>query len=425
MKKICLTVVGLYILFLNAISQVIQKDTAAYKAKPLKIEEVNLVTSYYSQDGHHSAILGGEGTEQLTDLANMFELKLVGYDKKALKHTISAGLGIDHHTAASAKYISKTGASSQDGTRVYPSLNWTVENEAKKTEFGLGSYISYEYNYQSFALDAHVAKKTNNNGEFNAKISAYFDQVKLIYPSELIPIDTASTSTVGGVVYITTASGRQVALSSSGGITSNKHDDAIPSSPRNTFNASFSFAQVLNQRLQAAVILDIVTQNGYLGLPYHRVYFTDGTEKVENLPSSRTKLPIGIRLNYFAGDKLIFRTFYRYYVDDWGLTAQTASIEMPYKITPFFSISPFYRYYTQTAVKYFAGYGLHAPNDTYYTSNYALSAFNSSFYGTGIRIAPPKGILNEHFSSLEIRYGHYTQTTDLMSNVISFEFKFK
>ncbi|MFX8362484.1 DUF3570 domain-containing protein, partial [Acinetobacter baumannii] len=92
---------------------------------------------------------------------------------------------------------------------------------------------------------------------------------------------------------------------------------------------------------------------------------------VENLPSSRTKLPIGIRLNYFAGDKLIFRTFYRYYVDDWGLTAQTASIEMPYKITPFFSISPFYRYYTQTAVKYFAGYGLHAPNDTYYTSNYA------------------------------------------------------
>ena len=348
----------------------------------------------------------------------MLELKLVGHSEGYTKHTITAGLGVDHHTAASAAYVSKTGASSQGGTRVYPSLNWTAENEKKGTEFGIGTYYSTEYNYKSYAFDAHVAKKITNNSEVSLKVSAYLDQVKLIYPSELIP---NTTTTSGGTVYITTPSGRTTTLSSGGGSGEYK----IPSTPRNTFTGSLSFSQVINRRLQAALFLDAITQNGYLGLPFHRVYFTDGTEKVENLPSARTKIPVGVRLNYFAGDKVIFRTYYRYYTDDWGLSAHTASIEIPYKFSSFFSISPFFRYYSQTASRYFAPYTAHKTTDQYYTSNYTQSAFNSSFFGAGVRIAPPKGLFNSHLSSLEIRYGHYTQTTDLLSDVLSFEFKFK
>ena len=83
MKKICLTVVGLYILLLHAFAQVSIKDTTAYKAKPLALEEVNLVTSYYTQDGNHSPVTGGIGTEKVTDLANMLELKL---SSKSCKH---------------------------------------------------------------------------------------------------------------------------------------------------------------------------------------------------------------------------------------------------------------------------------------------------------------------------------------------------
>lgn len=413
MKKICLTVVGLYILLMHAFAQVSIKDTAAYKVKPLALEEVNLVTSYYSQDGNHSPITGGIGTEKVTDLANMLELKLVGHNAGYTKHTLTAGLGVDHHTSASAKFVNKSGASSAEGTRVYPSLNWTAENEKKGTEFGIGTYYSTEYNYKSFALDAHFAKKITNNSEISFKASAYLDQVKLIYPSELIP---SSTSTVN----YTAASGRGTSLSSGGSTKA-----SIPSSPRNTFTASLSFSQVINKRLQGALFLDAIAQNGYLGLPFHRVYFTDGTEKVENLPSARTKIPVGVRLNYFAGDKVIFRTYYRYYADDWGLSAHTVSIEVPYKFSSFFSVSPFFRYYSQSASKYFAPYAAHKTTDQYYTSNYSQSAFNSSFFGAGIRIAPPKGLFNTHLSSLEIRYGHYTQTTDLLSDVLSFEFKFK
>ena len=425
MKKICLTVIGLYILFLSAFSQA-TKDSSAYKSKPLRLDEVDIVSSYYTQDGNHSPVTGGIGTEKVTDLSNGVELKFVSWDKSERKHTLMAGLGVDHHTSASAAFVSKTGASKTDGTRIYPSLDWTVENENKGSSFGIGSYYSTEYNYKSVGADIHFSQKTKNrNGEFSAKAQAYFDKVTMIYPSELVP-GTVTTYTPGGTIIITTASGRTTVLSTGGTTTTTGGEKHIPSSPRNTFTGTLSYSQIVNKRLQMLFTMDVVGQNGYLGLPFHRVYFINGIDSTEKLPSTRFKLPIGFRLNYFMGDNIIFRTYYRYYMDDWGIISHTASIEIPIKITPFFSISPFYRFYTQTASTYFAPYEVHKQNEQYYTSNYSLSAFQSNFFGAGIRLAPPKGVFGwQNLNSLEMRYGHYSQTTDLVSDVISFEFKFK
>jgi len=403
MKKICLTVVGMYLMLLHAFSQV-TKDTSTFKPRKLTLDEVNLVSSYYTQNGDHSAVQGGIGSEKVTDLANGLELKWVGWDAHQRKNTLTAGLGIDLHTAASQAYISKTGASSRtNGTRIYPSLDWTRENEKKGTSLSLGAYYSNEFNYQSIGVSAGGTIKTKHNGEFGLKLSSYFDQVKLIYPSEFEPNSTTTSASGGG-------------------------EDDHPhygSSPRQTYTASLSFSQIINTRLQASLLLDVVQQHGYLGLPFHRVYFTDQTDAVERLPSNRFKLPLGLRLNYFLGDKIILRSYYRYYMDNWGVRSHTASLEVPVKITPFFSVSPFYRYYVQTAADYFAPYAQHLKTDTYYTSNYALSAFSSNFFGAGIRLAPPNGVFGTHLSSLEIRYGHYTQTTDLVSDVISLHLQFR
>jgi hypothetical protein len=433
MKKLSLTLIGLYLLFLHGFSQVTEHYTSIFQAKPLKIEEINLVTSYYSQTGTHSAVTGGgngvyggitlNGSEQLTDFANMLELKLVGYGETGLKHTILAGLGIDHHTAASQRWISSTGASSPEGTRVYPSINWTEENEEKGTEFGFGSYYSHEYNYNSFALDGHYGFKNKTGGEFTGKVSAYFDQVKLIYPSELIPATAIAGVTPYDVNIIkTNASGG----GGGGGIyVGGDSKPSIPTSPRNTYTGSLTYSQVVNKSAQFSLLLDIVKQDGWLGLPFHRVFFKDGSEKIENLPHSRLKIPVGARFNYFIGDDLIVRTYYRFYTDDWGLVSHTASVELPYKITPFFSVSPFYRFYTQTATKYFAPLGMHASSDTYFTSNYSAAAFNSNYFGLGLRSAPPGGFEGTYLSALELRYGHYSQSTDLNSNVISLHFTLK
>lgn len=419
MKKLFLSVIGLYVGLLQAFSQDTSHQKAAYTYKPLALEEINLVSSYYTQNGNHSAVTGGIGTERVTDLSNGLELTFTGQNYRGQKHTITAGLGIDHHTSASSAYVSKTGASQTGGSRVYPSLNWNMEDDAKGTGYGAGLYYSSEYNYHSFGINASFSKKTNNNGEFSAKANVFLDKVTLIYPSELVPGTT--TNTDGGITTYTTASGRTITVGGSG-----EHGEQnIPTSPRNTFSTTFSFEQVINKRLQGSITFDGVAQTGYLSLPFHRVYFTDGTDAVEKLPSSRFKLPVGVRLNYFLGDKIILRSYYRYYVDNWGIRSNTASLEVPVKITPFFSVAPFYRYYTQTAANYFQPYGVHKATDAWYTSNYAYSALNSGYAGVNIRIAPPKGIFSTYLSTLEIRYGHYTQTTDLVSDVISLEFKFK
>jgi hypothetical protein len=391
-----------------------QPEPSEYKPRALHVDEINLVSSYYWQNGDHSPVTGGIGTEKVTDISNGIDLKLAWGDAKAKQNSLTIGLGIDHHTSASAAYVNLSGASRTGGSRIYPSLDWTTENAIKGSSFGIGAYYSGEYNYQSLGADIHFSQKTaDRNGEFTAKLQGYFDQVKLIYPSELIP---TSTTTI-----VTSASGT---TSEEGGRAK------IPSSARKTFSASLGYSQIINSRLQIMFLVDGVAQNGYLGLPFHRVYFNNAADStdshVEKLPSTRFKLPLGFRLNYFLGDNVILRSYYRYYIDSWGIRSNTAGFEMPIKITPFFSISPFYRYYDQTAAKYFAPYKEHSPTDEYYTSNYAYAKFQANFYGVGFRFAPPKGVLGwQSLHDLEIRYGHYTQTTDLVSSVVSLSLGFK
>jgi hypothetical protein len=436
MKKIYLSVIGFTLICrLSAYSQVkedtshnkapfslyspVGYDTSDYRPKNLHIDEVNLFSSYYKQNGDHSAVTGGIGTEKVTDISNGLDLKLVWLGNNKNKNTLSLGLGFDYHTSASSKYVTTTGLGKPDGTRIYPSFDWTLENAKTGNTFGIGTYYSGEYNYKSLGADVHFSIKTNDKmGEFGAKFQGYFDQVTMIYPSEFVA--SLSPPAPTGAVYVTTASGNTVL--SSGGSSS----PGLPTKPRNTYTAAFSYSQIINSRFQIEFLVDGVAQNGYLGLPFHRVFFSNGKDTIEKLPSQRFKLPLGFRANYFLGDNIILRSYYRYYLDSWGSRSNTANLEIAYKISPFFSISPFYRYYTQTAARYFAPYEVHSPTDQYYTSNYEYSKFNSQFFGVGFRIAPPKGVFGwQNLHELELRYGHYATTEDLKSDVVTVSLGFK
>ena len=421
MKKIYLSVIGFSLLCKLSVSGQTRQDSVKskpaynlqnspnqdsthYNPRRLRLDEIDFVSSYYSQNGNHSAVTGGIGTEKVTDLSNGIDLNFVWTNNHQNKNTLAVGLGFDVHTSASQAYISTTGASQTGGTRLYPSIDWTVENAKTGNTLGIGAYYSGEFNYQSLGADLHYSLKTDNkNGEFTAKLQGYFDHVTLIYPSEFEPVDNSNLVNDEG----------------------HGHHD-YGSSPRETYTAAFGYSQIINSRFQIAFLADIVSQNGFLSLPFHRVYFSTGKDTIEKLPSSRFKLPLGFRANYFLGDNIILRSYYRYYTDNWGIHSNTANLEVAYKVSPFFSISPFYRYYNQSASKYFAPYEQHNITDAYYTSNYEYAKFSSSFYGIGFRVAPPKGVFGwQGLQDLEIRYGHYSQTTDLVSNVVSLSLGFK
>lgn len=391
MKKIFLTALAAFAI-LHAGAQTTPKSNG-FNSRKLKLEEINLVSSYYNQNGNNAAVTGGIGTQQLTDIANVFDIRLTKYDKKERKHSFGLEVGIDHYTSASSDMIDlqANSSASHADTRIYPTLSWSIENEKKGTTLSFGASSSSEFDYQSFGGNVAFAAKTKDrSGEFTAKFQTYLDQVTLIKPAEL------------------------------------RVEPGYGSAARNTFATSLSYSQIINQRLQIMFLADVIQQSGYLSLPFHRVYFKDNSVHQENLPDSRFKLPLGFRANYFLGDGLIIKTYYRYYTDNWGIKSHTADVEVPVKINPFFSVSPFYRYYTQTAADYFAPYRTHTGAETYYNSNYDMAAFNSQFYGVGFRFAPPKGVLGfQHLSMFEIRYGHYTKNIGMNSNIISLNIKYK
>jgi len=403
MKKIYLHVLFMYFGILGTYAQSrpepAKVDSSKYQSRKLKVDEINLVSAYYHQNGNNSAVTGGIGTEKLSDFANTIDLQMSKFNKRGKKNTFLFELGVDHYTSASSDKIDPntiSSASSAD-TRIYPSLNWTHSNEETGNSFGFTGSYSTEFDYQSLGAAFNLTRLSKDkNTQFDFKLQAFLDQWTVILPIELRT-----------------------------GNTGREHEQ-YDTAPRNSFSTSFSLSQVISQKFQAALILEPSYQKGLLATKYQRNYFTDGSLRAETLPDKRYKLPIGLRMNYFLDDHFVIRTFYRYYMDNWGIRAHTAELEIPVKINSFFSISPFYRYNNQVGTKYFAPYGQHAPSEQYFTSDYDLSTLTSDFYGAGIRFAPPKGVFGwQRLNMLELRYGHYSRSTSLVSNILSLNLKFK
>ncbi|SKB47731.1 DUF3570 domain-containing protein [Macellibacteroides fermentans] len=398
MKKIVITVAAL-VMCLNVAKA--QSDSTSNRK--LKIDEVNFITSYYHQDGNNSAVTGGIGSEKLDDFGNSIDLQLSRFDKKNNKHTFGVELGIDVYSSASSDKIDPTtisSASSKD-VRISPSLNYLKENAKNNTALGGGVSFSQEFDYTSIGANVLFAKATKDkNREFSAKASVFLDTWSVILPVELRNIETNFKYKQG--------------------------DNA----PRNSYNLALGLSQVVNQRLQVSILTDIGYQTGLLGTAYQRVYFGDNGNNAysEKLPDNRFKLPVGFRANYFLGDKFILRSFYRFYTDSWNLTAHTAELEIPYKITPFVSVAPFYRFYSQSGVDYFKPYKEHllSDNSEFYTSDYDLSKFTSHLFGLNFRMVSANGLMGvKKLNVVELRYSYYNRSTDLTSHLITLALKFK
>ena len=105
MKKICLSVVGIFLTLFASFAQTTPKDSTEYKSRKLTFEEANLVSSYYRQDGDNAAVTGGIGSQKLSDISNTIDVKFTKWDKKDRKHSFDLEVGIDHYTSASSDKV--------------------------------------------------------------------------------------------------------------------------------------------------------------------------------------------------------------------------------------------------------------------------------------------------------------------------------
>ncbi|MGI8635896.1 MAG: DUF3570 domain-containing protein, partial [Segetibacter sp.] len=145
MRKLSLTVIGMYIGVLSAFSQnQTAQDSSTYKPRKLQLDEVNFVSGYYHQNENNSAVTGGIGSEKLTDFANTIDLKMSKYDSKQRKHIVGVEVGVDHYTSASSDKIDPRtiSSASMSDTRFYPSASWNIATETTGTNIRLNASFS-------------------------------------------------------------------------------------------------------------------------------------------------------------------------------------------------------------------------------------------------------------------------------------------
>ncbi|MDI9258336.1 DUF3570 domain-containing protein [Flavobacterium sedimenticola] len=451
--------------------------TKVFKKRVLDATEVDFLISYYKQDGVHSAVSGGMGSEKLTDLASNIVVTMPMNADDVL--TVDAG--ISSYTSASSSninpfndsgasgggdddddddratvnprgtpWLASSGASAQDALASV-TVNYSHSSDDRNFIWNADVSFSNEYDYTSIGFGGGIAKLFNQkNTEVSLKANAYLDQWRPIYPTELHEYSRYGNSFLSNGYF----SGQTV-YNQNGAATTDylpSQFETISSVNRNSYSVSFSFSQILTKKLQASVFFDLLFQEGLLSTPYHRIYFADKAnyylgepqyipvyeteanvgvyrlaDDIERLPGTRFKLPFGLRLNYYISERFKLRTYYRYYTDNWGIQAHTANIEIPIKLSDQFTVYPMYRYYTQTASKYFAPFETHVSTEKYYTSDYDLSTFNANQFGFGatyLDIFTKAKIWKLGLKNIDFRYNHYQRSDTLSADIVSMVFKF-
>ncbi len=365
---------------------------SVYEKPDWKTIDINFLSSYYNQDGNNAAVTGGIGTELLTD----FTQKIIVGVPISPRLKLNVDGGYDYYSSASTDNIDNIRSSdSSSDMRVHGNIGASYDISARQSVgFRLGGSGEYDYTSINGGLTYDWESKTRNTAlGFSAQ--AFIDKWKFYFPSEL------------------RGQGR-----------------LLPTENRQSFNASISIAQVVNKKMQLAVQLEATYMKGLLSTPFHRVYFQEqNLPKVERLPSSRLKIPIGVRVNSYLTDWLVSRFYYRYYWDNWGVNGHTASLELPIKMNRFISVYPMYRYHTQSGSEYFLPYKQHTLDRQYYTSDYDLSSLSSHSVGVGLSIAPSAGLARIKvpftrqssivISGVDLKLSHYMRSTGLKANIIS------
>jgi hypothetical protein len=385
-----------------------QDKEKEYKKRVLETTELDFLMSYYTQDGDHAAVSGGQGTEELTNLTPTFVVSIPLNEDDVL--TIDAG--ISAYTSASSSNVNpfdrKEGAdpfqassgASQSDALIHLKGSYSHSSDDRNKIWSVHGGVSNEYDYFSIGIGGSYTRLFNEkNTEITLSGNMFLDKWTLLYPAEL---DGASRF------------------------------EPFMDSKRNSYSAGVNISQILSRRMQGSIALDVIQQDGLLSSSIQRVYFSDIeniyvenfplADDVERLPDKRFKMAIGVRLNYYINQNISLRTFYRYYTDDWGIRSHTASIEIPIKIGSRFTIYPSYRYYDQTKADHFAPFDKHLSSDQYYTSDYDLSEFNANQFGFGVSytdIFTSFNVWKLGLKSIDLKYQNYDRSSGLNANLIS------
>jgi len=385
-------------LLLMTFAAIAQQPDTTYHKREIPATEIEILYNMYHQDGDHSAVTGGIGTEKLTIYAPGVDVTFNGE-----KSSFNLNMGADVITSASTDNIDfAISSASYIDMRSHTDIHYSRQ-VSKTTQVGIGTGFSLESDYLSFPFRADLYWLAPDKlREIQASFAYIHDDLRwgrlnpdykrpvtLVYPYEL------------------------------------RYKQWFDIYNRYSYNFKTGYSQVINRRLRVGIFPELIIQTGLLSTPFHRVYFANDSLKVENLPQSRTRIPIGIKANYFAGGSTVLKGSYQFYSDNFGISAHTLQLESVFKVKHTLGFSPFVKVYTQTGSKYFKPYAQHDPAEVYYSSDYDLSEIKTIQLGLGFRWAPFANLArNFLFDEINLRYSYLKRSDGLYAHLMSAAFRF-
>lgn len=325
--------------------------------------DADILFSYYDQDGDHSPVTGGVGTEKLEVISPVVVLAWKISDRMSL----SADVGLDQISSASIGNIQMELSSASIPASDQRSFGtFKVKRTFGRQTWGLTLGAAAEYDYESLSYGIDWSTEWNHaNTGLAASLRRYDDAI------DLIGIDGYGNQGDGSPR--TTGTG-----------------------DRTTTDAYVTLSQTLGRRTAGSIELFLSQAEGVLSTPYHEVILgpasgvlPPGTHVAERLPDSRERTAVSLRLNHSFTDTIVQRTAYRYYTDDWGITAHTIDLETHFRLPTEREmwLYPILRYHTQAGADYFGPAYSFTGTEPYYTSDYDLAETTSDKYGIGWNVA--------------------------------------
>jgi len=372
------------ILFIFAFSSCFAQDLdSGYVEKPIDKNKVKVILGYYNQEGNHAAVTGGKGSEELSVKSS----RIIYIHKTDSNNKWIFKSGLDEITSASTDKINfiESSASYVDHRA---QLDIGFDKVDSASSYGIHIGTSIESDYWSRVIGVKYNRKLKKDLVLKLGLSYYWDDLRwgwvhsgqwkgetLIYPVEL------------------------------------RGTKWFEKSHRNSFNISSSIDWISSVRSRMGLKLDLIFQEGVLSTPFHRVYFKDGSKKVERFPDFRFKVPIGVSYNYMFNSSLVIKNYVRLYWDSFGLLSGTYKLQVPIKIKYWFWIKPFFRGYTQNGVNFFQPNSNHDISAEYYTSDYDLSRMTTASFGIDFKFK--KRINWTHFNESEIKLEKFIRSDGL------------
>lgn len=149
-----------------------------------------------------------------------------------------------------------------------------------------------------------------------------------------------------------------------------------------------SLTQILTRRLIVGLNYEAVTDEGFLNNPYRSVRFLDTptttATQLERYPRTRSSNAITTQLKYYLPWRAALGGKYRYYLDDWDITAHTAELNYTHPLGDKWTFEILYRFYTQSHAEFYSDLFPRLDAQNFLARDKELSDFNDHSVEAGV-----------------------------------------